>query len=84
MFIQQQPIISTTKKQQNNYILRHIFLVSIILIANLNQLNGMRVDPERIAARLRIEEEIEMDKLEKAGRNRRELSPKEQTIHVSN
>lgn len=47
----------------------------------LTIINTMRVDPERIAARLRIEEEIAMDK---AGRNRRQLAtPKEISISVN-
>lgn len=45
---------------------------------------AMRLNPERIAARLRIEREMEMDKLVKMGRNRRQLAtPKEISISVS-
>lgn len=45
---------------------------------------GMRVDQERIAARFRIEREIEMEKLVKMGRNKRQLAtPKEISISVS-
>uniref|UniRef100_A0A915ALI5 Uncharacterized protein n=1 Tax=Parascaris univalens TaxID=6257 RepID=A0A915ALI5_PARUN len=44
--------------------------------------NSMRVDPERIAARLRIEQEIEMEKMR--GRNRRQLAtPKEISISIT-
>ncbi|MCP9257182.1 Nidogen-like protein [Dirofilaria immitis] len=44
----------------------------------------MRLNPERIAARLRIENEIEMDKLVKLGRNRRQLAtPKEISISIT-
>ncbi|KAI1729936.1 nidogen-like domain-containing protein [Ditylenchus destructor] len=43
----------------------------------------MRLDPERLAARLRIEQEIEMDH-RRMGRNRRQLgTPKEETIQVT-
>lgn len=43
----------------------------------------MTVDPERIAARLRIEAEIDEDYAKRTGRNRRQLgSPKEVTIQV--
>nr|CTP81763.1 BMA-DEX-1 [Brugia malayi] len=44
---------------------------------------AMRLNPERIAARLQIEREMEMDKLVKMGRNRRQLAtPKEISISV--
>ncbi|EJD75008.1 nidogen [Loa loa] len=44
----------------------------------------MRLNPERIAARLRIEKEIETDKLVKMGRNRRQLvTPKEISISIT-
>lgn len=65
--------------------------LTVILLAILaalscfpRQIVGMRVDPERIAARLLIEQEIVMDKLAKVGRNRRQLAtPKEISISVS-
>ncbi|KAI1717168.1 dendrite extension defective protein 1 [Ditylenchus destructor] len=45
--------------------------------------SAMRLDPERLAARLRIEQEIEMDH-RRMGRNRRQLgTPKEETIQVT-
>lgn len=45
----------------------------------------MTVDPDRIAARLRIEAEIEEDYAKRTGRNRRQLGqPKEVTIQVRN
>lgn len=44
---------------------------------------AMQVDPERIAARLRIEAEIEEDYARRVGRRRRQLGqPKEVTIQV--
>lgn len=44
----------------------------------------MRLNPERIAARLQIEREMEMDKLVKMGRNRRQLAtPKEISISIT-
>ncbi|VDM44624.1 unnamed protein product [Toxocara canis] len=44
--------------------------------------DAMRVDPQRIAARLRIEQEIEMDKAR--NRNRRQLvTPKEISISIT-
>ncbi|VDN08199.1 unnamed protein product [Thelazia callipaeda] len=49
------------------------------------EIEAMRLDPERLAARLRIEQEIQMDNLLKMGRNRRQLAtPKEISISVSN
>jgi hypothetical protein len=43
----------------------------------------MQVDPDRIAARLRIEAEIEEDYARRVGRRRRQLGqPKEVTIQV--
>ena len=59
--------------------------LSLLLLLSLYCKLGqtMRVNPERIAARLRIEQEIEMDKL--LSRNRRQLgvTPKEISISVS-
>lgn len=44
---------------------------------------SMQVDPDRIAARLRIEAEIEEDYARRVGRRRRQLGqPKEVTIQV--
>lgn len=57
------------------------FLLSVFYLLVPMSLS-MRVNPERIAARLRIEQEIEMDKL--FNRNRRQLAtPKEISISVS-
>uniref|UniRef100_A0A1I8ASX4 Nidogen n=1 Tax=Steinernema glaseri TaxID=37863 RepID=A0A1I8ASX4_9BILA len=57
-----------------------LFLLLLVLGAH-----AMRLDPERIAARLRIEQEIENDRLEKVGRSRRQLgaTPKEISIQVT-
>ncbi|CAJ0599781.1 unnamed protein product [Cylicocyclus nassatus] len=45
---------------------------------------AMRVDPERIAARLRIEQEIENDRgITRTDRGRRQLQPKEISIQVT-
>ncbi|TKR78276.1 hypothetical protein L596_019108 [Steinernema carpocapsae] len=64
--------------------LRTVGFVLLALI--VSSALGMRVDPERIAARLRIEQEIENDRLEKSGRSRRQLggaTPKEISIQVT-
>ncbi|WKX98563.1 hypothetical protein Q1695_013892 [Nippostrongylus brasiliensis] len=45
--------------------------------------SAMRVDPERIAARLRIEAGAVDDHLERSGRGRRQLQPKEISIQVT-
>ncbi|CAD5221512.1 unnamed protein product [Bursaphelenchus xylophilus] len=55
-----------------------------VVIALLGGSVAMLLDPERVAARLRIEAEAEQDKLLRTGRNRRQLSqPKEVTIQVT-
>ena len=56
---------------------------ALALLLSFSVVQAMRVNPERIAARLRIEQEIEMDKL--LSRNRRQLgvTPKEISISVS-
>ncbi|KAK6740834.1 hypothetical protein RB195_008970 [Necator americanus] len=54
------------------------------LLAFLPLITAMRVDPERIAARLRIEAEIENDReIKRSGRDRRQLQPKEISIQVT-
>lgn len=55
------------------------------LLAFLPLIAAMRVDPERIAARLRIEAEIANDRGEtpRSERGRRQLQPKEISIQVS-
>ncbi|KAK0417416.1 hypothetical protein QR680_012996 [Steinernema hermaphroditum] len=60
-----------------------VLLLAVVLLAV--GVRAMRVDPERIAARLRIEQEIEQDRLEKSGRSRRQLgaTPKEISIQVT-
>ena len=61
----------------------HFLLLLLTLLSICSTVSCMRLDPERIAARLRIEQEIEMDHLAKVGRNRRQLAPqKEITIQV--
>ncbi|VDN34035.1 unnamed protein product [Gongylonema pulchrum] len=61
------------------------FLTSATWLPRRPAAFAMRVDPERIAARLRIEQEIAMDKLSKLGRNRRQLAatPKEISISIT-
>ncbi|VBB33000.1 unnamed protein product [Acanthocheilonema viteae] len=66
---------------------RRTFL-SLLLLALLcgipKRITAMRLNPERIAARLRIEKEMEMDRLVKMGRNRRQLAtPKEISISIT-
>ncbi|KAI6188477.1 EGF-like domain-containing protein [Aphelenchoides besseyi] len=64
--------------------IRHWWLTPLCLAAIWIQCSqSMTVDPDRIAARLRIEAEIEEDHLKRVGRNRRQLSPKEVTIQVT-
>ncbi|KIH50994.1 hypothetical protein ANCDUO_18923, partial [Ancylostoma duodenale] len=55
------------------------------LLAFLPLVAAMRVDPERIAARLRIEAEIASDRGEspRSARDRRQLQPKEISIQNS-
>jgi hypothetical protein len=61
-----------------------LYLLLLLLSSLLSSAASMRLDPGRIAARMRIEEEIEMDREAKAGRSRRQLGggPKEETIQV--
>uniref|UniRef100_A0A0N5AG61 EGF-like domain-containing protein n=1 Tax=Syphacia muris TaxID=451379 RepID=A0A0N5AG61_9BILA len=60
-----------------------LVMLLLLLLLYFDSVSSMRVNPERIAARLRIEEEIEMDKL--LSRNRRQLgvTPKEISISVT-
>uniref|UniRef100_A0A1I8EWW2 Nidogen n=2 Tax=Wuchereria bancrofti TaxID=6293 RepID=A0A1I8EWW2_WUCBA len=59
-----------------------LFLVFFCFISK--RTTAMRLNPERIAARLRIETEVETDKLVKMGRNRRQLAtPKEISISIT-
>ncbi|CAI4230798.1 unnamed protein product [Auanema sp. JU1783] len=57
--------------------------LTAILLSLMPFIVTMRLDPERIAARLRIEQEIENDKLERSLRGRRQLQPKEISIQVT-
>lgn len=52
-------------------------------LAFLPLIAAMRLDPDRIAARLRIEAEIESDHEARSGRGRRQLQPKEISIQVT-
>lgn len=56
----------------------------LLLMGTFVQLaQQMTIDPERIAARLRIEAELDEDYTKRTGRNRRQLGqPKEVTIQV--
>lgn len=67
-----------------NCLLKRDMKAIVILIFTLTQAMSMHLDPERIAARLRIEQEIANDKLA-VSRNRRQLggTPKEETIQVN-
>lgn len=60
-------------------------LLLFLLYIAIRHTQQMTVDPDRIAARLRIEAEIEEDYAKRTGRNRRQLGqPKEVTIQVRN
>lgn len=64
--------------------MKRLWLLAVLVCFSCIQSNiSAQPDPDRIAARLRIEAEIEEDYARRVGRHRRQLGqPKEVTIQV--